>query len=228
MTATWSRCWSDAYARRSTPTATSPRDRDLAWPWLSPEQGRQHGVSRSITHRLLVSNLPIRIAFLGPGWCGTRPRVPQQHRNRAREQLQAHVYTLLTAARKDERGHMRLPTSLAALIQPARLQPVCEITVTTGPTTGDPVSMLGRFAPLVGNASPGDPFSPLIRVFTQGYRVGGQPRGTDHTPRWRSTGAPGRRLSFRSTLWRWLGGVALLRCSPRRSSPRWGHAASAI
>ena len=65
-------------------------------------------MSRSITHRLLISNLLILVAFLGLAGAALDRAFRNSAETAVREQLQAHVYTLLTAAQEDERGHMRL------------------------------------------------------------------------------------------------------------------------
>ena len=68
----------------------------------------------SITRRLLVSNLLALAAFLGLAGMTLDRAFRSSVETAAREELQAHVYTLLTAATTDEQGRMRLPEQLAA------------------------------------------------------------------------------------------------------------------
>lgn len=188
-------------------------------------------MSRSITHRLLVSNLLILIAFLGLAGAALDRAFRSSTETAAREQLQAHVYTLLTAAQEDERGHMRLPTSLAA---PGFNQPdsglYAEIRGDNGTYHWRSGSMLGRSAPLVGNASPGETRFHLtagLAVFTQGIAWEdnrGEPISYTLSVAINRGALDAELASFRSTLWRWLGGVALLLLAAQVLAARWGLA----
>ncbi|MGB5652143.1 MAG: histidine kinase, partial [Sedimenticolaceae bacterium] len=61
-------------------------------------------MSRSITRRLLASNLLILAAFLGFAGAALDRAFRSSTESATRDQLQAHIYTLLSAAKEDERG----------------------------------------------------------------------------------------------------------------------------
>ena len=71
-------------------------------------------MNRSITRRLLTSSLVILAAFLGLAGTALDRAFGTSVESAAREQLQAHIYTLLTAAQADTAGRMRLPRTLGA------------------------------------------------------------------------------------------------------------------
>ena len=60
-------------------------------------------MTRSITRRLLISNLVILAAFLGLAGGALDRAFRTSTEAAVRAQLQTHVYTLLTAAAADER-----------------------------------------------------------------------------------------------------------------------------
>ncbi|UCE31821.1 MAG: GHKL domain-containing protein [Burkholderiales bacterium] len=185
----------------------------------------------SITRRLLVSNLLILAAFLGLAGMALDRAFRNSTVAVMREQLQAHVYTLLTAARVGERGLMRLPPALAA---PAFNQPdsgvYAEVRGEDGAYHWRSNSLLGRNDALVTPTRPGRTRFRLIEglaVFDQGITwedAGGN--GVDYS----LTVAVDRRLidteqsGFRTTLWIWLSGVALLLLAAQLGSARWGLA----
>lgn len=188
-------------------------------------------MSRSITHRLLISNLLILVAFLGLAGAALDRAFRNSAETAVREQLQAHVYTLLTAAQEDERGHMRLPSSLAA---PGFNQPdsglYAEIRGDSGTYHWRSGSMLGRPAPLVEDARPGETrfhITAELAIFTQGVAwEDNRGEAIDYALSVAITrGALDAELaSFRGTLWRWLGGVALLLLVAQVLAARWGLA----
>jgi two-component system sensor histidine kinase PhoQ len=129
-------------------------------------------VSRSITRRLLASNLLILAAFLGFAGTALDRAFRDSTEAATREQLQAHVYTLLSAAQEDERGRMRLPESLAA---PAFNQPdsglYAEVAGEDGNYHWRSGSLLGRELNLLKASRPGQTrfrLSPDLAIFDQG------------------------------------------------------------
>ncbi|MGB5202428.1 MAG: histidine kinase, partial [Sedimenticolaceae bacterium] len=71
-------------------------------------------MNHSITRRLLISQLVILGAFLGLAGAALDRAFRASNEIATRDQLQAHIYTLLTAAKEDPQGRMRLPDALAA------------------------------------------------------------------------------------------------------------------
>lgn len=114
-------------------------------------------MSLSIGRRLLVSNLLILSAFLGLAGIALDRAFRTSSEAAARERLQAHVYTLLTAATEDERGRMRLPQALAA---PAFNQPDSGLYARVSGEAGSyhwrSGSLLGRSVPRAIPSRPGE------------------------------------------------------------------------
>lgn len=183
----------------------------------------------SITRRLLISNLLILAAFLGLAGAALDRAFRTSSEAVTREQLQAYVFALLGAADTDETGLMRLPPALPA---PAFNQPDSGLYAEVRGENGDyhwrSESLIGRAAELVTPTQPGETRFRLtadLALFDQGItwedRSG---RAVDYA----ITVAVDRgrldaeQSGFRSTLWTWLGGVALLLLGAQVVSARWG------
>jgi two-component system sensor histidine kinase PhoQ len=188
-------------------------------------------VSRSITHRLLVSNLVILAAFLGLAGAALDRAFRASAETAVREQLQAHVYTLLTAAQEDERGRMRLPEALAA---PAFNRPdsglYAEVEGEDGGYHWRSGSLIGRDDRLLDPAQPGETrfrVEPGRLVFDQGVSWeddAGTPIRYSLSVAIDGAALQAEQAGFRGTLWRWLGGVALLLLGVQILLARWGLA----
>ena len=183
----------------------------------------------SITRRLLVSHLLVLSAFLGLAGAALDRAFRSSVETATREELQAHVYTLLSAAETDTAGRMRLPTQLAT---PAFNQPdsglYAEVAGESGRYRWRSASLLGRDRPLVAPVNPGiTRFRVLdgLILFDHGILWeddAGRPIpyvltvARDREPLEREQSA------FRTTLWRWLGGVALMLLAVSLALLRWG------
>lgn len=188
-------------------------------------------MSRSISRRLLASNLLILAGFLGLAGAALDRAYRASTESGAREQLQAHIYTLLTAAEEDERGRMRLPETLAA---PAFNRPdsglYAEVAGEDGSYRWRSGSLIGRDRHLVSASRPGETrfrVEPDLALFDQGISWEDD-RGAavrySLTVALDSTALQAEQESFRGTLWRWLGGAALLLLAAQILLVRWGLA----
>jgi two-component system sensor histidine kinase PhoQ len=188
-------------------------------------------VSRSITSRLLTSNLLILAAFLGFAGTALDRAFRTSAETAAQEQLQAHVYTLLSAAEEDERGRMRLPENLAA---PAFNQPdsglYAEVDGENGAYRWRSGSLLGRGLDLVTASRPGETrfhVSADLAIFDHGIAWEddyGDPIAYSLTVAMDSMALKKEQAAFRETLWLWLGGAAILLLLAQTLLARWGLA----
>jgi two-component system sensor histidine kinase PhoQ len=188
-------------------------------------------VSRSITRRLLVSHLIILAAFLGLAATALDRAFRASTESAVRERLQAHVYTLLTAAQPDPQGHMRLPDILGA---PDFNQPdsglYAEVEGESGSYRWRSGSLIGRSQRLATPSRPGETrfrFGPELAVLDQGIAWeddSGNAIAYSLTIALDSTALQAELSGFRGTLWRWLGGVALLLLGAQVLLARWGLA----
>ncbi|MGB5568814.1 MAG: ATP-binding protein [Sedimenticolaceae bacterium] len=188
-------------------------------------------MSRSITRRLLASNLLILAAFLGFAGAALDRAFRSSTESATREQLQAHIYTLLSAAKEDERGRMRLPESLAA---PAFNQPDSGVYAEVGGEEGSynwrSGSLLGRDLQLLKASEPGESRfhrSADLAVFDQGIAWeddSGTPINYSLSVAVDSVGLEKEQAAFRETLWLWLGGAAVLLLIAQTLLARWGLA----
>ncbi len=183
----------------------------------------------SITRRLLVSSLLALTAFLGLAGAALDRAFRSSVESAAREELQAHVYTLLTAATTDEVGRMRLPETLAA---PTFNRPdaglYAEVSGEDGAYRWRSRSLIGSDLALV---------QPTVAGTTR-YRNVGELLLLDQGILWEDdAGRPidytlsvardvraldAQQAAFRATLWRWLGGVALVLLLTLLALVRWG------
>jgi two-component system sensor histidine kinase PhoQ len=188
-------------------------------------------VSRSITRRLLSSNLLILCAFLGLAGVALDRAFRSSSESAARERLQAHVYTLLTAAKEDPQGRMRLPTDLTV---PAFNRPDSGLYAAVESHDRSyrwrSGSLLGRKQLFLRKTRIGQTRFALtddLAVFDQGIAweddLG---RETAYTV---SVAIDNHALEteqdqFRGTLWSWLGGVAFVLLIAQTLLARWGLA----
>ncbi len=195
-------------------------------------------MNNSITRRLLTSSLVILVAFLGFAGTALDRAFGTSVESAAREQLQAHVYTLLTAAQADAMGRMRLPRALGA---PAFNRPdsglYAEVVGESGSYRWRSGSLLGRDDDLASPRPAGEThfrFGSDLAIIDQGV-MWEDDRGAaiDYslTVALDTSALRAEQSGFRDTLWRWLGGVALLLLAAQVVLMRWGlaplHAMSA-
>jgi len=180
----------------------------------------------------------ILVAFLGFAGTALDRAFGTSVESAAREQLQAHIYTLLTAAQADAAGRMRLPRALGA---PAFNRPdsglYAEVVGESGNYRWRSDSLLGRETNLASPRPAGETrfrFGPDLAIIDQGVMwEDDSGRAIDYSLTVAlDTGAlRAEQSGFRDTLWRWLGGVALLLLTAQVVLMRWGlaplHAMSA-
>lgn len=186
-------------------------------------------MTRSIARRLLISSLVLLVAFLGIAAAALDRAFRSSAESAARDRLQAHVYTLLTSAKEDEQGRMRLPEILAA---PDFNQPdsglYAKITGENGAYRWRSRSLLGRKAPTMTPQPPGASkfrFSDEFAVIDQGILwEDDQGNPLDYSITVATDISPLRDEleGFRNTLWLWLGGVGVLLLASQLLLVRWG------
>ncbi|MCB1785375.1 MAG: GHKL domain-containing protein [Chromatiaceae bacterium] len=186
---------------------------------------------RSINRRLLISNLLVLAAFLGLAGAALDRAFRSSTESAIRERLQAHVYTLLTAAKEDDLGRMRLPDALAA---PAFNQPdsglYAEAVGEDGAYHWRSGSLLGRLWQLTSPTAVGMTrfhFADGLAILDQGVSWEddkGKPIAYALTVAMDSATLREEQAGFRGTLWRWLGGVALVLLAVQILLVRWGLA----
>lgn len=185
----------------------------------------------SIARRLVSSSLLILAGFLGLAGIALDRAYRASAETAVRQQLQAHVYTLLSAAGEDEQGRMRLPDALTA---PAFNQPdsglYAEVEGETGAYRWRSASLLGRKQRLVTPSRPGETrfrLSGQLAVFDQGIAWDddyGESVPYSLTVAMDRQALNAQQTEFRETLWLWLGGVALVLLGAQVVLVRWGLA----
>jgi two-component system sensor histidine kinase PhoQ len=186
-------------------------------------------VTLSITRRLLVSTLLALTAFLGLAGITLDRAFRSSVESAAREELQAHVYALLTAADTDESGRMRLPELLAA---PQFNQPdsglFAEVVGEDGAYRWRSRSLIGRDLDPAGSVNPGDTHFRAVKellLLDQGILWeddDGRPIAYALTVARDARALDTQQAAFRATLWRWLGGVSLALLLTLFALVRWG------
>jgi len=186
-------------------------------------------MGRSITRRLLASNLLVLAGFLGLAGVALDRAYRTSIETATREQLQAHIYTLLSAAKEGEQGRMRLPEVISA---PAFNQPdsglYAQIEGENGKYGWRSGSLLGRSERLVSASRPGETrfrVTEQLALFDQGIAWEddfGEPIHYSLTVAMDGQTMSMQQASFRGTLWLWLGGVALVLLAVQTLLARWG------
>ncbi|MCB1774351.1 MAG: GHKL domain-containing protein [Gammaproteobacteria bacterium] len=183
----------------------------------------------SISQRLVISSLLILACFLGLAGAVLDRAYRSSTESALRDELQAHVYTLLAAANEDAVGRMRLPQVLPT---PAFNRPDSGLFAEIGGESGNyhwrSESLLGRPQLNVLPQGPGDSdfrLEPALALFDQG--VGWEDdNGIAHTYTLTvaSDGASLRaaQKAFRTTLLFWLGGIAIVLLLTQLLVLRWG------
>ena len=186
-------------------------------------------MSRSITRRLLASNLLVLAGFLGLAGVALDRAYRNSVETAARNQLQAHVYTLLSAASEDERGRMRLPEHIAA---PAFNRTDSGLYAEVGGEDGRyhwrSASLLGHGEGLLTRRRPGETDFRVagdLALFDQGIAWEddyGDPIPYSITVAMDKRSLQAQQDDFRNTLWGWLGGVAAMLLLVQLLLARWG------
>lgn len=195
-------------------------------------------MSRSITQRLLISNLLVLTAFLGLGGAALDGAFRTSSEAALRDRLQAHLYTLLATADEDDRGRMRLPEAIST---PAFNNPdsgiYAEVSGEQGNYRWRSRSLLGSDHSLAKTIPAGQSRFTLgdeLALLEMG--IGWEDNQGRAVPYAIGVAADMRALrneqtAFRGTLWRWLGGLAALLLLVQVLLVRWGlsplHAMSA-
>ena len=187
-------------------------------------------MKRSITRRLLLSNLLILAAFLGFAGIALDNAFRNSIETGTQEKLQAYMYTLLAAAGEDANGRMRMPQKITA--PEAFNRPdsglYAEVEGENGTYHWRSGSLLGKRATMLQSVTPGESryrYANDMAMFDIGIAwddAYGEP--IDYSL---SIAIDGRSIqhqqdSFRGTLWIWLGGVALLLLAVQILLLRWG------
>lgn len=186
-------------------------------------------MNHSITRRLLISQLVILGAFLGLAGAALDRAFRASNEIATSDQLQAHIYTLLTAAKEDPQGRMRLPEALAAA---AFNKPdsglYAEVEGEGGAYRWRSGSLVGRPEPLSRAVEPGTirfHFAPRLAILDQGVvweDDAGTPLAYSLTVAMDRQALDAQQAEFRTTLWKWLGGVAVLLLMAQILAARWG------
>ena len=185
----------------------------------------------SINRRLIGTSLLILAGFLGLAGIALDRAYRTSAETAVREQLQAHVYTLLSAADEDANGRMRMPEILTA---PAFNQPdsglYAEVAGERGAYHWRSASLLGRPGHLVSASAPGETrfrLTERLAVFDQGIAWEddyGEPVPYSLSVATDSHVLQAQLAGFRETLWLWLGGAALVLLTAQALLLRWGLA----
>ena len=186
----------------------------------------------SLHLRLVCAASLILVAFLGlTGWALDRA-YRESAENALQKQLQGQVYALLAAADEDEQGRMRLPDSLP---DPRLSNPdsglYAQITGEAGNYQWQSASLVGQSLNLIQNSPPGEwryqKPTHERNLYTVNFSIIWEDKsGTEqiYTLAVGGTAAPllSQIKDFRTTLWGWLGGVALLLLLAQGVVLHWG------
>jgi len=186
----------------------------------------------SLHLRLVLAASVILTAFLGlTGWALDKA-YRESAENAFQEQLQGHVYALLAAADEDEAGRMQLPPSLP---DPRFSNPdsglYAQVTNKSGNYQWQSASLVGRSLEIMQSPPPGEwqfqqPTHDTNLYTTNFSIIWEDQSGTEQTYTLAVAGdiAPLLRQikSFRTTLWSWLGGLAILLLLAQGAVLSWG------
>ena len=186
----------------------------------------------SLHVRLILASTLILTAFLGlTGWA-----LDKAYRKSAedamQEQLQGQIYALLAAMDEDEQGHIQLPRSLP---DPRFSNPdsglYAQVTDETGNYRWQSTSLVGQSLDIMQNLPPGEwhyqkPTNSM-KLYTITFSIIWEAQnGTEQIYTLAVGGdiAPllSQIKSFRTTLWTWLSGLALLLLLTQGAVLRWG------
>jgi len=186
----------------------------------------------SLHLRLVLAASLVLVAFLGfTGWV-LDAAYRESAENAMREQLQGHIYALLAAADEDESGRMLLP---AELPDPRFSNPdsglYAQVIDNAGGYQWQSASLVGRQLDIVRSSSPGEwnyqKPTKYTKLYTVNFSIIWEDKNkAEHIYSLAVGGdiAPllSQIKSFRETLWRWLGGVALLLLFAQAAVLQWG------
>ena len=186
-------------------------------------------MNRSITRRLLLSNLLLLVAFLGFAGAALDRAFRTSVETAAQERLEAYLYTLLAAAGEDADGRLRMPEQLAA---PAFNQPdsglYAEVAGENGAYRWRSGSLLGQRDEMLIATKPGESrfrYADGMAMFDMGVAwddANGNPIDYSLTVAIDKQPIDHQQEAFRSTLWYWLGGVSLVLLLVQIGLFRWG------
>lgn len=184
---------------------------------------------RSITRRLLVSNLLVLATFLGLTGTALDRAFRISSETALHERLQAHVYTLLATAEADPQGRMRLPTTLGV---PGFDAPDSGLYAQVYGEHGEyhwrSESLLGAEPKPVTPIPPGDAdFAINAGMAVLRFGITWEDDSGRAIPYTLSISVQAdamraEQAAFRNALWTWLGGLAVLLLLVQLLLVRWG------
>ena len=187
----------------------------------------------SLHSRLLLTASLVLAGFLGATGLALDKAFRVSAEAAMQERLQSHIYALLAAANEDATGRMMPPQQLP---EPRFSKPdsglYAVITAGDGKSLWHSASLTGRDIEITEQQRPGERhFSQLARagmqLYTLAFGVAWEDyAGTEslytYTVAEDTSGFEAEVDSFRSTLWRWLGGMALVLLIAQGFILRWG------
>jgi two-component system sensor histidine kinase PhoQ len=187
----------------------------------------------SLHSRLLLAASLVLAGFLGATGLALDKAFRVSAEAAMQDRLQSYIYALLAAADEDENGHMVPPQELP---EPRFSKPDSGLYAVIVGATGEPLwhstSLTGRDIDVTARQLPGERhFSRLARagmqLYTLAFGVAWEDlAGTEalytFTVAEDTTVFQAEIDSFRSTLWRWLGGMALMLLLAQGAILRWG------
>jgi two-component system sensor histidine kinase PhoQ len=187
----------------------------------------------NVHSRLLLAASLVLAGFLGATGLALDKAFRVSAKAAMQDRLQSHIYALLAAADEDDNGRMIPPRELP---EPRFSKPDSGLYAIITGTSGDPLwhsgSLTGRDLDLTDRQQPGERrFSRLTRaglpLYALAFGVAWEDfAGTEalytFTVAEDTTVFQAEIDSFRSTLWRWLGGMALVLLLAQGVILRWG------
>lgn len=187
----------------------------------------------SLHSRLLLAASLVLAGFLGATGLALDKAFRVSAEASMQNRLQSYIYALLAAADEDENGHMIPPQELP---EPRFSKPDSGLYAVIAGDNGEPLwrssSLTGRDIDVTARQLPGERrFSRLARAGMQLYALAfgvaweddsGMESMYTFTVAEDTTVFQAEIDSFRSTLWRWLGGMALMLLLAQGVILRWG------
>jgi two-component system sensor histidine kinase PhoQ len=187
----------------------------------------------SLHSRLLLAASLVLAGFIGATGLALDKAFRVSAEAAMQDRLQSHIYALLAAADEDENGHMVPPQELP---EPRFSKPDSGLYAVIFGDNGEPLwhstSLTGRDIDVSARQQPGERhFSRLARAGMQLYALAfgiawedlaGTEAFYTFTVAEDTTVFQAEIDSFRSTLWRWLGGMALVLLLAQGGILRWG------